>query len=72
MAIFATTATVVLSSISLPYAHAVDVPSNATILAICGVETSPGTINLRLPPSAESIGHTLQIINTEIQKQTFL
>ena len=68
--------TVVIASIgvlstAIPYAHAIDVPSTATIIGICGVVTTPGAINYgALAPNATSTDQTLQIRNTGNAKET--
>jgi hypothetical protein len=52
-------------SSAIPYAHALDVPSTATILGVCGLTTVPTAINYGvLAPDAESSDQTLQIRNT--------
>jgi hypothetical protein len=65
LAIVPLTATIVLLSTAIPYAHAVDVPSTATIIGVCGLTTLPTAINYGvLAPDAESSDQTLQITNT--------
>jgi hypothetical protein len=54
-----------LLSTAIPYAHALDVPSTATILGVCGLVTVPTAISYGvLAPNAESSDQTLQIANT--------
>jgi hypothetical protein len=65
IAILALIATIGLLSTAIPYAHALDVPSTATILGVCGVVTVPVAIGYGvLAPNAESSDQTLQITNT--------
>lgn len=62
MALIASTA---LLSTAIPYANALDVPSTATILGVCGLVTVPTAISYGvLAPDAESSDQTLQITNT--------
>jgi hypothetical protein len=62
-------ASIGLLSTTIPYAHAVDVTSTATILEVCGLQTVPpvaATINytpIPLAPNAESSEQTLTIKN---------
>jgi hypothetical protein len=57
-------ASVVLLSTAIPYAHALDVPSTATIIGVCGILTTPGAINYgALAPNVTSTDQTLQIRN---------
>jgi hypothetical protein len=58
-------ASVLLFSTGVPYAHALDVPSTATILGVCGLVTVPTAISYGvLAPDAESSDQSLQITNT--------
>jgi hypothetical protein len=66
-------ATIALLSTAIQYAHAVDVPSTATILGVCGLTTVPTAINYGiLAPDAESSDQTLQISNTGNVQATVL
>lgn len=66
--ILATVALIVsigLLSAAIPYAHALDVPSTATILGVCGLVTVPVAMSYGvLAPNAESSDQTLQLTNT--------
>jgi hypothetical protein len=67
IAIVAVIATLGVSAIAIPQAHAqqTTVPSTATILAVCGLATVPPAIAYGiLAPNAESSDQTLQISNT--------
>jgi hypothetical protein len=65
IAILALIATIGLLSTAIPSAHALNVPSTATILGVCGVVTVPVAISYGvLAPNAESSDQTLQITNT--------
>jgi hypothetical protein len=49
---------------AIPSAHALDVPSTATILGVCGLVTVPVAMSYGvLAPNAESSDQTLQITN---------
>jgi hypothetical protein len=66
-------ATLALLSTGIPYAHALDVPSTATILGVCGLTTVPTAINYGiLAPDAESSDQTLQVRNTGNVQATVL
>jgi hypothetical protein len=65
IAILALISTIGLLSTAIPYAHALSVPSTATILGVCGVVTVPVAISYGvLAPNAESSDQTLQLTNT--------
>jgi hypothetical protein len=72
--ILATTALITsigLLSAIIPYAQAVDVPSTATIIPVCGIVTTPGAISYGpLAPNATSTDQTLSIRNTGNAKET--
>jgi hypothetical protein len=72
-AIMASIASIGLLSATIPYAHALDVPSTATILGVCGLTTIPPAISYGvLAPNAESSDQTLQITNTGNVQATVL
>jgi hypothetical protein len=63
--IIALIAAIGLLSTTIPYAHALDVESTATILGVCGLITVPVAISYGvLAPNAESSDQTLQLTNT--------
>jgi hypothetical protein len=73
LVITALIASIGLLSTAIPYAYALDVPSTATILGVCGLTTVPTTINYGvLAPDAESSDQTLQIRNTGNVQATVL
>jgi hypothetical protein len=66
LVIMALIASMALLSLAIPYAHAVDVTSTATILPLCGVETVPLPTTIvydSLAPYTESSDQPLQIVN---------
>jgi hypothetical protein len=71
LAIMALIASIGLLSTAIPYAHAVDVPSTAVIIGVCGLTAIPPAISYEssdpipdLSPDEESLDETLQITNT--------
>jgi hypothetical protein len=65
IAIIALIAAIGLLSTAIPYADALDVPSTATIIGVCGLVTVPVAISYGvLAPNAESSDQTLQLTNT--------
>jgi hypothetical protein len=63
--IIALIAAIGLLSTTIPYAHALDVPSTATILGVCGLVPVPTAMSYGvLAPNAESSDQTLQLTNT--------
>jgi hypothetical protein len=66
-------ATIALLSTTIQYVHALDVPSTATILGVCGLTPVPTAISYGvLAPDAESSDQTLQIKNTGNVQATVL
>jgi hypothetical protein len=73
LVILALIASIGVLSTTIPYAHAVDVPSTATILGVCGIVPVPTAISYGiLPPDATSSDQTLQISNTGNAIETVL
>jgi hypothetical protein len=73
IAVVALIASIALLSTVIPAAHAVDVPSTATILGVCGLTTVPPAISYGvLAPGAESSDQTLRITNTGNVQATVL